>query len=281
MRFIRFFVPFLFAVAIIVTIYLHVSNKKDYNAPVIGCDTKCVEISVKDDDSAILKHFTAKDEKDGDLSRKIIVESISPFVDGNLSKVTVAVCDSDKNVEKSECDLKYTDYDGPKFKISKQQVYYTGDSSVNLLDGVTASDAIDGNISSKIIVTESEVDLSTEGVYPVKYKVASSLGVTSEISVNVYVYNTRFPESIALKDYYVYAKKGEKSDPKSFIDSYPKDFLEEDHFSDAVCKFRISDKVNYSKEGVYTITYRLVKVYDDDDKEEETLAESYLTVQVR
>lgn len=47
--------------------------------------------------------------------------------------------------------------------------YTTGDELPNLLTGITASDAIDGNLTQSIIVDDSEVDWTTSGTYPVFY----------------------------------------------------------------------------------------------------------------
>lgn len=282
MRILRILVTVLFVAVAAFSVYVFLGEKTDYNAPVISCDTDTIEVSVADGDEAILKHVKAADEKDGDITSNIIIESISSFISNNHAKVMFTVCDSDNNVTKLERDLIYTDYTNPVFNITQQQVYYVGASKVDLLSGVTASDVLEGDISSRITVKESAVDLSQPGVYPVTYRVTTTKGSFSEITVNVYVYDVRLSESVTLKNYLVYTDVNKKINPQSFLAQYPKEMLNEDYSEDYKYELKITDETNYQKSGTYYVTYRFIRTpKNENSKAAEILGEAYLAVVVR
>lgn len=284
-RFLKVLISVLFVATAAFSVYTHIATAEDNAQPVISCDSEVIKISVKDGDEALLKYVTATDSKDGDLTDSVIVESISAFIDGSRkAKAVFVVCDSDNNVTKLEKDIEYTDYTKPEFKITSQQVYYMGAARVDLLNGVTASDVIEGDISSRIVVTDSKIDLSQPGVYPVTYRVTTNRGVTSEVTINTYVYASRLPNSIVLKNYLVYTDVNKKINPDSFISSYPKELTAKDYSKDFEYKLTKHDETDYSKPGIYTVTYRLERKNKDADaktKNTEILAEAYLTVVVR
>lgn len=285
MRFLKVLICIVFAATLAFTVYVRTSKTKDYSGPKITCDTDSISVSVNDGDPELLKHVTAFDEQDGDITSSVVVESISPFVAGSRANVTFAVCDKDNNVAKLTKEIVYTDYSAPEFTIKKQQVYYVGAAKVNLLDGVYAEDILDGDISSRITVTDSEIDLSEPGVYPITYRVTTSMGTVSELRANVYVYESRLKESITLTDYLVYTQKGQQITPNSFVEYYPEEYLDSGYYDDYNYELRIVDEADYEKSGTYTVTYRFIKTpkrtrYNETVKEE-ILAEAYLTVVVR
>ncbi|MBR5498043.1 MAG: hypothetical protein IKV76_08705 [Clostridia bacterium] len=282
MRFLKVLFSILFILIILFTLYIRVTNKPDYNSPQIKCDTDIISISVNSDEQEILKYVTAFDSKDGDLSDKVIIESISSFIGKNNAKITFAVADSDNNVSKLEKDIVYTDYSNPVFSANSQQVYYTGATRIDLLNGIKASDLLDGDISNRIVVTDSQLDLSLPGVYPVKYRVTTSKGVTSEITLNTYVYSSRYRYSIDLSTYLVYTDSDTKIDPMKYVKSYPSEFFDEDYRDNYDYLFDIKNNVNYDKPGVYYITYRVQRVEKrTSNAEPEILAEANLAVAVR
>lgn len=69
---------------------------------------------------------------------------------------------------------------------ASDKVIKLGDA-FNTLEGVSASDKEDGNITSKIIVNENTVDTSQPGIYKVVYLVTDSNNVTTTKEINVRV----------------------------------------------------------------------------------------------
>ncbi len=282
MRIIKIIFTVLFILSVIFTVYIDVSDKSDFNAPEIRCDSDIISVSVNASDNEILRHVTAVDSKDGDLSKKIVIESVSPFIGKNNAKITFAVCDSDNNVSKLEKGIEYTDYVNPDFVFLNQHVYYVGATKIDLMSGVSAKDVLDGDISNRIVVSDSKVDLSQPGVYPVKYKVTTSKGVTSEIEVNAYVYASRLKHNITLSEYLVYASAESPVNPHDYIVDYPEEYIDGRIRDNYDYSFDVIDEVDYTVPGIYYITYRLSRVYDYDDTDEpEILAEAYLAVAVR
>lgn len=282
MRIVKIIFTFLFVVSVVFSLYLKITDKSDYNAPEILCDVEKISVSVNASEDEILKHVTASDLKDGNLTDSVIIESVSSFIGPNCAKITFAVCDSDNNVAKIEKDIEYVDYVNPVFNFADQHVYYVGATKVDLMSGVSAEDVLEGDISERVVVSDSKIDLSQPGVYPVKYKVTTSKGVSSEIEINAYVYSSRLKFNIELTRYLVYASSDSKIDPESFIKEYPEEYFTDDRDYNYDYSFDIIDEINYDKPGVYYVTYRMSRVETNDDTAEpEILAEAYLAVAVR
>lgn len=281
MRVIRLFIIILFVISIAFTVYIKLSDNADYQAPVISCNLDIITASVNDTNEKLLSYVTADDAKDGDLTNDIIIESISPFISKNTAKITYAVCDSENNVAKIEKDIIFADYSAPEFRFSTQHVYYVGATKVDLLNGVSAYDCLDGDITSRIVISESEINLSEPGIYPVTYKVTTSKGVTSEITINAYVYASRLSDAIALESYLVYTDFDKHVDAQDFISSVPDKYFnsEDSRFS---YEFEIMDNIDYKKQGIHYITYRILRTdLTEEFSEPFVIAESYLAVAVR
>lgn len=281
MRIVKFITSVLFILVVVFTLYIKLTANTDYVAPTIVCSEEIISVSVNDSEDKILSYVSAHDEKDGDLSDKIVIESISPFFDKNCAKITFAVCDEDDNIAKLEKDLIYSDYTKPEFRFDKQHVYYAGSTKIDLLSGVSASDNIDGDITARISISDSQIDIAQPGVYPVRYRVTTSKGVTTEIDINAYVYPSRLTDTISLSTYLVYADKDNKVNPDDYIVSYPEKYFKDSAYSVGYdYSFDVIDDVDYSAPGVYYITYRLTRTSEQND-ETDVLAEAYLAVAVR
>ena len=61
-------------------VFLLQKNQEDNTIPEITIENDFIEVSCNASDEELLKGVTATDEKDGDLTGDIIVESISRFV---------------------------------------------------------------------------------------------------------------------------------------------------------------------------------------------------------
>ena len=82
MKYVTYGIMPLFLISIIIYIAIWYKDKSnvDSTVPVIQMSQNQIEVSVKDK-KALLKGVIAKDAKDGDITNKIVVESISKFVD--------------------------------------------------------------------------------------------------------------------------------------------------------------------------------------------------------
>ena len=83
MKFLRIGILILFAVVFLVFGWMFIDEKinQDKTLPVITVDSEMLEVSLNADEAELLKGVTAYDEKDKDITEKIIVESVSNFID--------------------------------------------------------------------------------------------------------------------------------------------------------------------------------------------------------
>ncbi|SFR77813.1 immunoglobulin-like domain-containing protein [Anaeromicropila populeti] len=134
-----------------------------------------------------LKSVTAIDNKDGDLTNKIEVDSTKV----DLSKagtytVTYSVADSAGNTAKKNKKITVKKDKAPVLSgIKNRTVYVNG--AIDYLKDVKAKDKRDGDLTDKIKVDSTEVNLSKAGTYTVTYSITDSAGNTTMKKATVYV----------------------------------------------------------------------------------------------
>lgn len=274
MRYIKYGIIVVFiAVAIIFSVNLYEDRRSaDQTIPNIQVDSEQIEVSVKATEEELLEGVLATDEKDGDLTNRVIVESISKFVDKeeHIANITYAVADSDNNVVKKVRKVKFTDYKSPEFTLT-QPLYFNVGSDTDVSDVLGAEDKYDGDISSKVKVLSSTVSTGTAGEYTVKAQVTNSLGDTSKLNAVVIIaQNNNLSPQITLKKNIVYINKGEEFHAEKYIESVI-DHNETD-ISEKLVKVTGSS-VDTEEAGCYNVEYT---VNDKDGNEGKT----YLTVVV-
>lgn len=237
---------------------------KDKTGPVFHMDSNLVEVSVKDSEEAWLEGVTATDAADGDVTNSIIVEGISPFTGRQHRIVTYAAFDSDNHVTHGKREIVYTDYEPSRFNLSRQLSFAM--NSTNLLEGITAEDCIDGDITKSIrMMSDEEIDTAHVGEYPARLKVTNSAGGVSYLPITVEIHDPtvyyRLPK-IRLTGNVVYVEKGS-------------DFYEEDYLDSITINgteyFLTEDAGTYGMSGTltedteYTIGYDRVDIESDVD----------------
>ena len=86
----------------------------DTTIPIFELESERIEVSIKVGEEALLQGVAAYDEKDGDISNRILIESLSRFVDGTRV-ITYAAFDRDNHVGKATREVVYSDYVSPMF----------------------------------------------------------------------------------------------------------------------------------------------------------------------
>ncbi len=210
-------VLFVVAVGLFSMFYIHEKRTTDLTIPEIKVQEEMIEVSISATDKDLLKGVTAFDEKDGDITERIVVESVSPFLEDGICKVTYAVCDSDKHVVKNSRNIKYIDYTPPKFTMKRSMVFSV-DEEVDIIDSIGAVDSIDGDISNKVVITATDYSTDTLGVFTVTLQATNSMGdiVYLDLPLHIEEVSVAAP-TVELKEYLMYVKKGEKPDFKNNI----------------------------------------------------------------
>ena len=124
-----------------------------------------------------LQDITASDEEDGDLTADVQYSGdVNPNVAGEYH-ATYTVTDSDGNIAIVTVTITVVavDAEAPLLTGVGDLAILVGDPDFTILDGVAASDNVDGNVTSDI-VTDGSVDVWVPGDYDVTYTVEDEAG---------------------------------------------------------------------------------------------------------
>ncbi len=295
MKYIRILVVMMFilsAGSYAVLRYYHEINL-DETAPRIICSTDTIEISVEDPEEKLMEGVTASDDKDGDLTGEVIVENLGPFMSDGSRNITYVVCDSSNNTGRVSRTLTYSDYEPPRFSISRQLRFPAG-TEVDILEYLHAEDCLDGNLTNQIRLTYGYLPYEPDaGKYELGYQISNSAGDVSGIELMVEIYepgDDMYTPVIHLKDYVVYVKKGKSFNPYQYIENVTVgsrefevkassgritaeegkrvkglfgDLSNKDNDEDAAERLSFSDiyvddPVNIRESGTYMVTYTVI-----------------------
>ena len=172
------------------TIIVTVNPKMEVlnEAPVIHATDKTITVG---DTFDPLDGVTATDAEDGNLTAKIEVEKNDVKTDvAGKYEVTYKVTDNQGAI----CRKTIIVTVNPKMEVlNEAPVIHATDKTITVgdtfdpMDGVTATDEEDGNLTSKIEVKKNDVDTTTPGKYEVTYKVTDSKGASFTKSITVTV----------------------------------------------------------------------------------------------
>lgn len=207
---------------------------------------------------ALLEGVTATDDRDGDVTASIVVESVGGMLDDGTVTVTYAAFDSSGNVAKTQRTVRYTDYEAPRFTLSKSLNFIQG-TGFDVLDAVGAVDLLDGDIGYRVKALPMDaVAINTEGSHNVRFRVSNSLGDTAELVLPVEVhYSGRYNAQLKLTEYLVYLDAGTAFDPKAYLDEYIARGEDTDLTKGvpAGLTLETKGKVNTNAPGVYAVSY--------------------------
>lgn len=217
--------------------------------PVLACDTQLVEISVNDEDSAILSGVTATDAQDGDISDQVLVSGISKLIGNNTARVTYVVFDSDDNMATLTRDVRYTDYQRPRF-VLEEPLIYSAYGDIPLLGQLRAADALDGDITGNIRVSYTKATEDPE-IYTVDAQVTNSMGDTAWVTVPVILLEgNREPLDVYLDTYLLYLERGAGFDAEEHLER-----AEADGLYVSKGNVTITGQVDTDTPGTYMVTY--------------------------
>lgn len=219
MRLVRKITTLLFGITLAVWVLTGVMSAKKLNkdAPVITADSDQLQLSVNDGEEKLLAGLSAKDKKDGDLTKDIMVGGRSKFSAPGVLDVTYIVFDNNNNSGKYTRKITYTDYHSPEFSLDSALVFGAGEN-ISIMKSLKLNDVIDGDISDKIKIVSSNVDSAQEGVYTVGIEATSAYGDVASIKLPICIVKRKAAAPrISLSDYVVYIDKNSSFDARSYV----------------------------------------------------------------
>ena len=243
------------------TIIVTVNPKMEVlnEAPVIHATDKTITVGDTFDPMA---GVTATDAEDGNLTTKIVVEKNDVKTDvAGKYEVTYKVTDN----QSASFTKSITVTVNPKMEVlNEAPVIHATDKTITVGDtfdsmaGVTATDAEDGNLTTKIEVKKNDVDTTKAGKYEVTYKVTDNQGATRTktiaVTVNPKMEVLNEAPTIDAADKTITV--GDTFDPKAGVTA--KD-AEDGDLTDKIEV--VKNTVDTKKAGKYEVTY---KVTDSD-----------------
>ncbi|MBC1358004.1 immunoglobulin-like domain-containing protein [Listeria booriae] len=220
------------------------------DAPVIVASDQTIKKGKAFD---VMAGVSASDLEDGDVTAGITVTAND--VDTNTVgtyHVTYSVTDSDGNTTTKTITVTITSNDAPTFTTS--DVYLKVGDKFNPYAGITASDTEDGDLTDRIDIDSSSVDMTKAGTYAVEYSVTDSDNNTTKITRHVYVRTNDKPVIHASDQTF---KAGASFDPMAGMSA------SDTEDGDITAKVTITaNDVDANKAGTYHVTY---SVTDSDD----------------
>ncbi len=204
-------------VAFVAFLFFH-RSEVDSRGPVINIEEPLIEVSVEDGDDRFLEGVTASDSIDGDVTESVAVENVSNFYSNGKRLITYVAFDSDNHVGRATREMRYTDYESPRFYLEKPLQYLPG--SVNLM--ISAKDCLDGDISSAIKLVVSDTITSDQpGEYNATFQVANSAGDVSSLPVTIEIMKNEneVVPVLNLDTYLEYIHQGDSFDPFDHLET--------------------------------------------------------------
>lgn len=268
MRIAKWTTIIMFICTIAIWIYgKEVVRKKDIVPPVITSTISGLYVDASAGEDGLMEGLTASDDVDGDITKDIIVGTISPFKEKGVSDVEYVVFDSSNNVGRYERTVCFENYESPKLHLSKALVYEVN-GMINISDRLTAIDMLEGDISGKIRFSSANLTTTEEGTYKLNVELKNSYGdsVKYQLPINLVRYNCD-QERIQLDEYLVYVEKDSSLSPENYI----KKVTNRMGIEEGVDNVKITREVDLTKSGTGQICYELLEG-------EEVVYATYLTV---
>ena len=244
--------------------YLVLTHKlKDTTPPVITVAEELLQLSVNDENEILMTGITAMDDRDGDVTASLLVESVYGITEDHVTTVTYAAFDRAGNVSKIQRNVRYTDYRAPRFEFMGS-LSFPHNSIFDLLDYVGANDVLEGDIRRRVRATLVSDTRSIDelGSHVVRLQVTNSLGDTVEMDVPVEVYDPEwYLASVKLDTYLLYLKKGDVFNPREHLDKFVVrgDDTDISRGIPEGIDYEINGSVNTAVPGVYQVRYTLTK----------------------
>ena len=220
MRYLRIVTILIFAAACaLLCRTLYQVAGRDTVAPVITDSVGDLHLLAADDARQLTQGLTASDDRDGDLTDRILVERVSRFSQPGTCRVSYVVFDSNRNFCRYQRSVTYDDYTPPRLQLDKPLMYRMGEQ-ISILDRIRLYDCLDGDITHALKLESSNVPDDTLGVYEIELHATNNYGdsIYARIPLNIGLYSADAPR-IRLTQYLAYTKAGEAFSPLSYVEA--------------------------------------------------------------
>ena len=191
--------------------------------------------------------YQAIDKYDGNLTEKVTVEG-----NVNTNKVgsytlTYSVSDSSGNSTSVKRTVRVVEPTNPTLSLNGFSVEYVNYPAIYIEKGYQAFDQLDGNITSKVVVT-GNVNSAVLGTYNITYKVTNSYNKTTTVNRTVIVRDITKP---------VITLSGTGAIILNLGDTYvePGYGATDNYDGDLTSQVQVTTDLNTNATGIYFITY--------------------------
>lgn len=230
---------------------------QDTVAPEIADSVGDLHLQVSDNDDVLLQGLTATDDRDGDLTNRIMVERVSRFSQLGVCQVSYVVFDNSNNFARYQRTITYDDYISPRLQLEQPLMYRMGEQ-IAIMDRIRLYDCLDGDITYKLKLESSNVPADTTGVYEIELYATNNYGddIYAKIPLNIGIYSADAPK-IELKQYLAYTKVGKEFSPMDYVTSVVDKTGEEISLDEV----KILSQVDLSKAGGGQVCFEVTDQY--------------------
>ena len=133
----------------------------------------------------LMDYAKATDSEDGVITNKVTVNTNLDINTPGTYTATYVVTDSSNETTTKTITITVVKDENPTITINKIELELN--KEYNLLSFVKANDKEDGDLTSKVTISNNNVDITKEGTYQVTYQVTDSVGNTTTKESNVLV----------------------------------------------------------------------------------------------
>lgn len=186
MRAIKVFAIGFFLCSLILFSVKGLLQKGDSNSLWIKADRDEVTVSVRDDRARWSEGITAGVGDDASLTDRVRLTHIGKMdAEGRLS-VIYTVTDGNRTTASLARKIRFSDYSAPSFTLLKEAELERG-STLTLSELVLVTDPLEGDITHKVQIIDSDVKMNEAGHYEMLITVETVYGVSADYTLKITV----------------------------------------------------------------------------------------------
>ena len=225
-------------------------------APALKSTKDKISVSCKYTASDLLQGLTASDEEDGDLTDRIIIGNFSDFKSRGLADLDYMVYDSDGNNDACTREVQFSDYKPPQITFDAPCVFFARSAtSADLLQNTRAYDMLDGDVTKRVKITETDADFKQPGDYSFSVYVFNSFGDEVNMEFPLHLLDpAQKGNTVSLAAAVEYVNKGEDLHPEDYFVGVTNDITGSPVPTESYT-LHIDSDADTSKDGIYEVHY--------------------------